>query len=204
MVFSRNMVHILPGYPKQSPEDPKVTMVAFYLSLPPKVSQLQVTVVPKDTLTIIVESNIASIGRSMDSFIVSVEPLSLPAKEFQTNDYKKNKPVANHMAAIVGGVVGGCLFIVVIVILLRTYVRRKRYVHDTKESCFNQLDSDETIFLLKVVVYRKTVIVVYLRSLSIWYISCHYRFGVAVFAIKNRCRLKRQNNMMNSIYKCKD
>lgn len=124
MVFSRNMVHILPGYPKQSPEDPKVTMVAFYLSLPPKVSQ--VTVVPKDTLTIIVERNIRSIGRSMDSFIVSVKPLSLTAKEFQTNNYKRNKLGANHTAAIVGGAVGGCLFLVVIVVLLRAYGRRKR------------------------------------------------------------------------------
>ncbi|XP_074632013.1 cubilin-like isoform X2 [Acropora palmata] len=124
MVFSRNMVHILPGYPKQSPDDPKVTMVAFYLSLPPEVSQG--TVVPKDSLTIIVESNIANIGRSMDSFIVSVKPLSLPAKEFQTNNYKSNELGANHTAAIVGGVVGGCLFLVVIVVLLRAYGRRKR------------------------------------------------------------------------------
>lgn len=124
MVFSRKMVHILPGYPKQSPEDPKVTMVAFYLSLPPEVSQG--TVVPKDSLTIIVESNITSIGRSMNSFIVSVKPLSLPAKEFQTNNYKSNKLGANHTAAIVCGAFGGCLFLVVIVALLRAYGRRKR------------------------------------------------------------------------------
>lgn len=142
MVFSRKMVHILPGYPKQSPEDPEVTMVAFYLSLPPEVSQG--TVVPKDSLTIIVESNIASIGRSMDSFIVSVKPLSLPAKEFQTNNYKSNKLGANHTAAIVGGAVGGCFFLVVIVVLLRAYGRRKRYVHYAKEGCFNQPVGDET------------------------------------------------------------
>lgn len=117
-------------------------MVAFYLSLPPEVSQG--TVVPKDSLTIIVESNIASIGRSMDSFIVSVKPLSLPAKEFQTNNYKSNKLGANHTAAIVGGAVGGCFFLVVIVVLLRAYGRRKRCVHDTKEGCFNQPVGDET------------------------------------------------------------
>ncbi|XP_015769320.1 PREDICTED: serine-rich adhesin for platelets-like isoform X1 [Acropora digitifera] len=124
MVFSRKMVHILPGYPKQSPKDPKNAMLAFYLSLPPEVSQG--TVVPKDSLTIIVESNITSIGRSMNSFIVSVKPLSLPAKEFQTNNYKSNKLGANHTAAIVGGAFGGCLFLVVIVALLRAYRRRKR------------------------------------------------------------------------------
>ena len=188
MVFSRKMVQILPGYPKQSPEDPEVTMVAFYLSLPAKVSQ--VTVVPKDTLSIIVESNIRSIERSMDSFIVSVKPLSLPAKESQTNNYKSNKLGANHTAAIVGGAVGGCLFLVVIVVLLRAYGRRKRYVHDTKEGCFNQPVGEETVFRVKVVVCRKTVIFVYLRSSSILYLCCHYRFGVVAFVIKNRCRFK--------------
>ena len=81
MVFSHIMVHILPGYPKQSPEDPKVILVAFFLSLLPKVSQG--TVVPKDILTVIVKSNISSIGRSMDSSIASVEPASLPPNELQ-------------------------------------------------------------------------------------------------------------------------
>ncbi|XP_067048003.1 MAM and LDL-receptor class A domain-containing protein 1-like isoform X2 [Acropora muricata] len=64
MVFSPNMVHILPGYPKRSPEDPKVAMIAFYLNLPPEVSQG--TVLSKYILTTVIKSNMPSIGRSMN------------------------------------------------------------------------------------------------------------------------------------------
>ena len=77
MVFSPNMVHILPGYSKRSPEDPKVAMIALYLSLPSEVSQG--TVLSQGILsTVIKKSIMPSIGRSMDSSIVSVYPLSSP------------------------------------------------------------------------------------------------------------------------------
>ena len=118
MVFSPDMVHILLGYPKESPEDPEVTMIAFYLSLPPEISQG--TVVSKGMLTTVVESNMQSIGRSMNSSIVSVGPLINPKNEFQTSD-----PEGNHTEAIVGGVVGGCFFLVVGALFV-VYLRKRR------------------------------------------------------------------------------
>ena len=118
------MVHILAGYPKQSPEDPKVAMIAFYLNLPPEISQG--TVVPKDILTTVIESNMLSIGRSMDGSIVSVNPSSSPSMEFQTNRNRNNKSDANRTGTIVGGIVGGCLFLVVIVALLVVYAKIRR------------------------------------------------------------------------------
>ena len=119
MIFSPDMVHILPGYPKQAPEDPQVSRIAFYLSLPTEISQS--TVVSKDILTTIVERNMQSIGRSMDSSIVSVEPLSSPS----TNEFRTNEPEGNHTGAIAGGVVGGCLLLVVGALLV-IYLRKRR------------------------------------------------------------------------------
>ena len=119
MVFSPDMVHILPGYPKQSPEDLEVTMIAFYLSLPPGISQG--TVVSKDMLTTVVERNMQSIGRSIDSSIVSVKPSSSPPK----NEFRTNESEGNHTGAIAGGVVGGCLLLVVGALLV-VYLRKRR------------------------------------------------------------------------------
>ena len=124
MVFSPNMVHILPGYPKQSPEDPKVAMIAFYLSLPPEVSRG--TLVPKDILTTVIKSNMPSIEGSMDGSIVSVDPLLPSSTEFPTNDNGNNKSEANRTGAIVGGIVGGCIFLVVIAALLVVCVKIRR------------------------------------------------------------------------------
>ncbi|XP_044181799.1 cubilin-like isoform X2 [Acropora millepora] len=121
MVFSPNMVHILPGYPKRSPEDPKVAMIALYLSLPPDVSQG--TVLSKYILTTVIKRNMPSIGRSINGSIVKVYPLGSPPGEFQNND---NKSDANRTGATVGGIVGGCLFLVVIVALLMFYVKYRR------------------------------------------------------------------------------
>ena len=121
MVFAPNMVHILPGYPKRSPEDPKVAMIALYLSLPPDVSQG--TVLSKYILTTVIKSNMPSIGRSLDDSIVIAYPLGSPPGKFQTND---NKSEANRTGATVGGIVGGCLFLVVIVALLMVYVKNRR------------------------------------------------------------------------------
>lgn len=125
IVFSPDLVHILAEYPKPSPEDPEVTMIAFYLSLPPEISQG--TVVSKTILTTIVESNMKTIGRSMNSTIVSVELLRQTSKtHFRTSEYE-----GNHTGAVVGGVVGGCLFLFVIGALLVVYLRKRRNPEDS-------------------------------------------------------------------------
>ena len=123
MVFSPSMVHLLPGYPKQSPEDPEVTMIAFYLSLPSDVSQA--SVLSKDILITVIKINMPSIGRSMDGSIVSVDPSSPLSIEFQTSHNRNNKSEANRTVTV-GGIVGGCLFVVVIAALLVVYVKNRR------------------------------------------------------------------------------
>ena len=120
MVFSPNLVHILPGYPKRSPKDPKNAMLAFYLSLPPEISQG--SVVSKEILTIIIKGNMTSIGGSMNA---SIDALNSPPTAFQSNDDRSNKSEANR-AVIVGGSVGGSLFVVLIAILLVVYMRNRR------------------------------------------------------------------------------
>ncbi|XP_044163211.1 uncharacterized protein LOC122947728 [Acropora millepora] len=138
MLFSPDMVHILPGYPKQAPEDPKISRIALYVSLPPEISQS--TVVSKDILTTIVERNMQSIGRSMDSSIVSVEPLSSPS----TNEFRTNEPEGNHTGAIAGGVVGGCLLLVVGALLV-IYLRKRRALRGVLYSRCLTSDPEESL-----------------------------------------------------------
>ena len=72
------------------------------------------TVVSKGMPTTLVENNMKSTGRSMES---SFEPSSSPSK----NEFRTNKSEGNHMKAIACGVVGGYLSLVVIVALLVVY-----------------------------------------------------------------------------------
>ncbi|XP_015751521.1 PREDICTED: uncharacterized protein LOC107331445 [Acropora digitifera] len=144
ILFSPNMVHILPGYPKQSPEDPKNAMLAFYLSLPPEISQG--SVVSKEILTSVIKSNMTSIGGSMNLSIVSVDALSSPSAAFQSSDDRSNKSEANH-TVIVGVSVGGSLFVVLIAVLLVVYKknRRPRVALDSTANS-NVVKSDDRVF----------------------------------------------------------
>ncbi|XP_068730010.1 cubilin-like isoform X3 [Montipora capricornis] len=117
--FSPDMVHILPGYPKKSSDDPNVAMIAFYLSLPRESSQS--IAVGKDVLTNIVKSNMPSIGRCLGSSIVAVEPLNSPLQEFPTNDDKIREFTA---AKIIGASLFGGLFLVIIILV--RFVKKKR------------------------------------------------------------------------------
>ena len=117
------MVHILPGYPKQSPKDPKNAMLAFYLSLPPEVSQG--SVVSKEILMSVIKSNMTSIGGSMNLSIVRVSALSSPSAAFQRSDDRSNKSEANR-TVIVGGSVGGSLFVVLVAVFLVVYKKNRR------------------------------------------------------------------------------
>ena len=124
IVFSPSMVHILPGYPKQSPKDPKNAMLAFCLSLPSEISQG--SVVSKEILTSVIKSNMTSIGGSMNVSIVSADAFkSSPSAAFQSNKDRSNKSEANR-TFIVGGSVGGSLLIVLIAVLLVVYKRNRR------------------------------------------------------------------------------
>ena len=113
MVFYPNMVHILPGYPKQSPEDSKVAMIALFLSLPPEVSQG--TILSKDILATVITKNMSSIGKSLNGSIVSVYPMSPLPRKVPTNDLNNSEAVR---MVIVGAIIGICLFVVVVVVVI--------------------------------------------------------------------------------------
>lgn len=123
MAFSGNMVHIMPGYPMQSPEDTRIALLAFYLQLPEGFPD---NVVSKDVLIDIVNSNMSSIGRSMNGTILSVKSLltTTPAtfNGEQTDDETGEKSeTKNATSAIIGASVGGVLFLIVIVLIILTF-----------------------------------------------------------------------------------
>jgi len=114
------MVHIFPGYPKESTDNPSITLLAFYLQLPQGFSD---NIINKDVLKAIVESNEQSIGGSVGGTIVSVQPLASTTETTEESD-KEPKPVN---AIIIGASVGGVMLVVVILIaLLFRFKRRKR------------------------------------------------------------------------------
>ena len=112
MIFSADMVHI--GYPLQSPDDPLITLLAFYLQRSQGLSDYVVT---KDVLQAIVKSDMSSIEGSMGSTIVSVQPLSSTAntKEDEEND-DESKPTS---VIIVASVVVVLLLAVIVALVLR-------------------------------------------------------------------------------------
>ena len=122
MTFSPEMVHILPGYPKQS-DDPAVALLAFYLSLPEGLSKT--AVVNKDVLMDIVKSDMSSIGESVDSTIVSVDPVSQKLEKGSEDD--ENEGESKPTKVIIGASIGGVLFFVVLAALVVGYKRTNRY-----------------------------------------------------------------------------
>ena len=120
IVFTSDMVHILPGYPKMSTDDPLIILLAFYLQLPSGFSD---DIVDKDVLKAIVKSEAESIERSVGGTIVSVQPL-IATTETGTEEGDKESSPQN--AVIIGASVGVVTLVVVIVALLFRFKGRKR------------------------------------------------------------------------------
>ena len=113
------MVHILPGYPRPSPDDPEIALLAFYIQHPQGFSDAPVK---KDALTAIVESNKKSIGGSVGGTILSVQPL-ISTPEPRKGSDKESNPQSG---IIIGVCVGVVVLIVVIISLVLLYKRKKR------------------------------------------------------------------------------
>jgi len=127
------MVHILPGYPTQSPDDPDVALLAFYLSI--RQGLLNNTVVNKDVLKDIVNEDISTIGRSMGGTIVSVEPLPSTTEKLQdTNEDEENDSNSKATNVIIGASLGGVLIFVIIVAAFVSCKRSNRYFEKVHES----------------------------------------------------------------------
>ncbi|XP_078349649.1 uncharacterized protein LOC144634540 isoform X2 [Oculina patagonica] len=118
-VFSGDLVHILPGYPMQSPDDPLITLLAFYLQL----SRWSLdNVVHRDVLKAIVKSDMYCIGIWMDITLLSVQPLFSTKETTEMPTEKDDKSVIVAIAASLGGV----LLLVFIVVLFLGFKRIKR------------------------------------------------------------------------------
>ena len=117
--FTSDMVHILPGYPKKSTDNPSITLLAFYLQLPQGFSD---DIVDKDVLKAIVESKATSIERLLGGTIVSVQPLIATTETTEEGDKESNPQIT----FIVGASVGVVVLVVVIAALLFRFKRRKR------------------------------------------------------------------------------
>ena len=127
MSFSYDMVHILPGYPLQSPDNPDVALLAFYLSLPQGFSNN--TVVTKDVLQDIVKTDNATIGRSVGGTVVSVEPLPSTTEKLQdTNEDGESDDKSKPTNVIIGTSVGGVLFFVIVIAVFVGCKKSNRYL----------------------------------------------------------------------------
>ncbi|KAJ7356098.1 hypothetical protein OS493_027026 [Desmophyllum pertusum] len=99
------MVHIVPDYPMQSPDDPLITLLAFYLQLPQELSH---NVVTKDVLQAIVKSDMSSIERSIGTTIVSVQHFVSTA-EGENEDEENEEGSKPSGSVIIVASVGGVL-----------------------------------------------------------------------------------------------
>ena len=119
MIFTSDLVHILPDYPKRSPSDSRIALLAFYVQHPSGFSD---SAINKDVLKSIIVSHRSSIQRSVGGTIFRVEPLFSTAETTQETD---EEPKSKH-ALIVGASVGGGILIVILIGIVLHCKGRKR------------------------------------------------------------------------------
>ena len=113
------MVHIFPGYPKESTENPSIALLAFYLQLPQGFSD---NVVNKDVLKAIVESDKSNIEELVGGTIIGVQPYISTTETTQDSD---EKPKSKN-SIFIGASVGCIVMVVILVILVLRFNRKKR------------------------------------------------------------------------------
>ena len=119
IVFTSDRIHILPGYPKESTDNPLITLLALYLQFPQESPD---DIVDKDFLKAILQSNKQSIGESVGGTISSVQPL---VSTTETTEKSDEEPKSNH-AIIIGVCVGGVILVAILVTVFLHFKRRKR------------------------------------------------------------------------------
>ena len=115
--FTVDMVHILPGYPKQSDKTLGVVLLAFYLSLPRGISES--SIVSERVLHDIVISHKENIQASIGGEILSV--IRLPSGKEQVNKEesdKGNDGKSRPTNVIIGASVGGGVLLIIIAAVL--------------------------------------------------------------------------------------
>ncbi|CAH3183376.1 unnamed protein product [Porites lobata] len=139
VTFTADMVHILPGYPKQSHDSPGVVLLAFYLSLPQGTSES--SVVSGSILHDIVMDHKENIQTSFGGEISSVDPFPsatevLKNEESDEGNGGKSKPTN----VIIGASVGGGLLLIIIAAVLIGCKKSDRF----SKCVANQEDLEET------------------------------------------------------------
>ena len=111
------MVHILPGYPKQSDDPSEVVLLAFYLSLPQGISES--SIVPETVLHKIVMGNKGNIETSIGGEISSVDPLPSGTEQQKDGESDKgNGGKSKPTNVVIGASVGGGLLLIIIAAIL--------------------------------------------------------------------------------------
>ena len=124
MKFSADMVQIVPGYPMPSPDDPSITLLAFYLQLPGGVGD---NLVSEDVLKNIVKSDMKSIEGSMGVSIKNVESMPLPQnKEDEEDDEDEIDDKRSVSTSVIVGVALGFLFLLGFIIAVTLIIKSTR------------------------------------------------------------------------------
>ena len=115
-MFTSDTVHVLPNYPKQSPDNPQIALLAFYIQQPQGFSN---AAIKKEVLKAIVESDTSRIGGSVGGTILSVQPLISTTETTKESD---EEPKSKNSITIGVSVV----FVISIVILVALVLRLNR------------------------------------------------------------------------------
>ena len=122
MKFSDDMVQIVPGYPRLSPDDPSITLLAFYLQLPGGVGD---NLVSEDVLKNIVKSDIKSIEGSMGVSITTVQ--SMPSTKNEVDQEDETDDEGSISTSVIVGVTLGSLSLLGILIAVNLFIKSNRY-----------------------------------------------------------------------------
>ena len=119
------MVHILPGYPKQSDETLGVVLLAFYLSLPRGISES--SIVSERVLHDIVISHKENIQASIGGEILSVNRLPSGKEQVSNEESDQgNDGKSRPTNVIIGASVGGGVLLIIIAAVLIGYKKSDR------------------------------------------------------------------------------
>ena len=118
----------------QSNDDPDIAIVAFYVHLPQGAARG--AVVRGDVLKDIVENEKDKIGESIDSTVVSAQPLPSTIEKLEDTNKDKdngNEDKSGPTNVIIGASVGGgVLFVIIAALLLGWKEKSNRYFKNSK------------------------------------------------------------------------
>ena len=124
MKFSADMVQIVPGYPMPSPDDPSITLLAFYLKLPGGVGD---NVVSENVLKNIVKSDMKSIEGSMGVSITTVQSMPTTPPRIDVDQEDETDDEGSISTSVIVGVALGSLFLLGIIIAVTLFIKSTRY-----------------------------------------------------------------------------